>query len=280
MLEAPSIQDDFYLNLIDWGSQVRCALACPGLLWRRAVKLAFQNVLSVGLGSSVYLWNAQTSQVTKLTEFPSNDLVTSVSWMERGGHIALGSNSGAFVCVVSAISSPFHAADCRPLRGLGRNGRQRGALHGSPQGQKPSPEREREDVSRNHRPLSIRIALARCAGTATFSRRARVTASSTTTTCARPNRTWPSWPATSRRYAVCGAFCFALMLVCTCVTSECVRAVGVTTASSWPAEATTTSCSSGARSPQCPCRSSAITPRLSRPLVSVSAELWLVECTS
>lgn len=77
VLEAPSIQDDFYLNLIDWGSQ---------------------NILAVGLGTSVYLWNAQTSQVSRLTEFPQQDLVTSVSWMGRGGHIALGSNAGQ--CVV------------------------------------------------------------------------------------------------------------------------------------------------------------------------------------
>ena len=44
VLDAPELQDDFYLNLIDWSSQ---------------------NVLSVGLGSCVYLWSACTSQVTR-----------------------------------------------------------------------------------------------------------------------------------------------------------------------------------------------------------------------
>ena len=42
VLDAPELQDDFYLNLVDWSSQ---------------------NVLSVGLGACVYLWSAFTSQV-------------------------------------------------------------------------------------------------------------------------------------------------------------------------------------------------------------------------
>ena len=42
VLDAPDLQDDFYLNLVDWSST---------------------NVLSVGLGSCVYLWSAHTSQV-------------------------------------------------------------------------------------------------------------------------------------------------------------------------------------------------------------------------
>lgn len=42
VLDAPSLQDDFYLNLLDWSSN---------------------NVLSVALGTSVYLWSACTSKV-------------------------------------------------------------------------------------------------------------------------------------------------------------------------------------------------------------------------
>lgn len=64
VLDAPELQDDFYLNLVDWSAQ---------------------NVLSVGLGACVYLWSACTSQVTKLCDLSSdnNDTVTSVSWSER-----------------------------------------------------------------------------------------------------------------------------------------------------------------------------------------------------
>eukprot|EP01135_Chromosphaera_perkinsii_P008195 Nk52_evm17s1178 gene=Nk52_evmTU17s1178 len=73
VLDAPELQDDFYLNLVDWSSL---------------------NVLSVGLGSCVYLWSACTSQVTKLCDLKPNDTVTSVSWIQRGTHLAVGSNKG------------------------------------------------------------------------------------------------------------------------------------------------------------------------------------------
>lgn len=43
VLDAPELQDDFYLNLVDWSAG---------------------NLLSVGLGACVYLWSACTSQVS------------------------------------------------------------------------------------------------------------------------------------------------------------------------------------------------------------------------
>ena len=74
VLDAPELQDDFYLNLVDWSSQ---------------------NVLSVGLGACVYLWSACTSQVTKLCDLtPDGDTVTSVSWSERGNFVAVGTHKG------------------------------------------------------------------------------------------------------------------------------------------------------------------------------------------
>mmetsp|Transcript_50918 Transcript_50918/g.65204 ORF Transcript_50918/g.65204 Transcript_50918/m.65204 type:complete len:509 (+) Transcript_50918:96-1622(+) len=72
VLDAPALQDDFYLNLVDWSAM---------------------NVLAVGLGSCVYLWSACTSKVTKLCELP-NDTVTSVSWTQKGAHLAVGTSSG------------------------------------------------------------------------------------------------------------------------------------------------------------------------------------------
>ncbi|XP_014668070.1 PREDICTED: fizzy-related protein homolog [Priapulus caudatus] len=74
VLDAPELQDDFYLNLVDWSSQ---------------------NVLSVGLGTCVYLWSACTSQVTRLCDLASDgDSVTSVSWAERGHLVAVGTHKG------------------------------------------------------------------------------------------------------------------------------------------------------------------------------------------
>ena len=72
--DAPDLQDDFYLNLVDWSSQ---------------------NVVAVGLGYCVYLLDADTSKETKLCDLQQNeDLITSVSWAQRGTHLAIGTNRG------------------------------------------------------------------------------------------------------------------------------------------------------------------------------------------
>lgn len=64
VLDAPSLHDDFYLNLVDWSPY---------------------NNLAVGLATSIYIWSATTSKVTKLHDLaPMNDLVTSVNWSRRG----------------------------------------------------------------------------------------------------------------------------------------------------------------------------------------------------
>lgn len=73
VLDAPALQDDFYLNLVDWSSS---------------------NVLAVGLSSCVYLWSAYTSRVMKLCELGDNDVVTSVSWAQRGQYLAVGTKKG------------------------------------------------------------------------------------------------------------------------------------------------------------------------------------------
>ncbi len=83
VLDAPELADDFYLNLVDWGSS---------------------NILGVGLGSCVYMWNSTTGRVNKLCELPDNDQVTSVSWIQRGSHLAVGTHKG-FVQIYDAEKS-------------------------------------------------------------------------------------------------------------------------------------------------------------------------------
>lgn len=73
VLDAPSLQDDFYLNLVDWSST---------------------NLLAVGLMGSVYIWSAQNNRVTKLCEVDEDDAITSVSWSQRGNHLAVGTHKG------------------------------------------------------------------------------------------------------------------------------------------------------------------------------------------
>ena len=68
VLDAPDLADDFYLNVLDWSPQ---------------------NVIAVGLGRAVYLWNATTGDISQLMSTEENDRVTSVSWT-TGNNLAIG----------------------------------------------------------------------------------------------------------------------------------------------------------------------------------------------
>ncbi|XP_050521880.1 fizzy-related protein homolog isoform X2 [Daktulosphaira vitifoliae] len=75
VLDAPELQDDFYLNLVDWSSS---------------------NLLAVGLGSCVYLWSATTSKVTRISDLSSDgNVVTSVAWNDKGNYLAFGTQEGS-----------------------------------------------------------------------------------------------------------------------------------------------------------------------------------------
>nr|KYP54572.1 Anaphase-promoting complex subunit cdc20 [Cajanus cajan] len=72
-LDAPDILDDFYLNLLDWGSR---------------------NVLSIALGNTVYIWNAADCSTAELVTVDEEDgPVTSVSWAPNGRDLAIGLNN-------------------------------------------------------------------------------------------------------------------------------------------------------------------------------------------
>ena len=72
ILDAPELLDDYYLNLLDWNSQ---------------------NVLSIALGSSVYLWNASSGSIEEL-KGDSDRHITSVSWIQQGNYLAVGNDLG------------------------------------------------------------------------------------------------------------------------------------------------------------------------------------------
>lgn len=76
ILDAPSLLDDFYLNLLDWSPS---------------------NHLLVGLSSSVYIWNAYTSKVSKLCDLGITDSVTSVSASNENSYIAVGTRKGSIL---------------------------------------------------------------------------------------------------------------------------------------------------------------------------------------
>lgn len=73
VLDAPALQDDFYLNLVDW---------------------SYRNTLAVGLGASVYLWAASTAKIQQLCNLGETDAVSSVAWLYEGTHLAVGTNLG------------------------------------------------------------------------------------------------------------------------------------------------------------------------------------------
>ena len=62
------------LNLLDW---------------------SLNNYLAVALGSSVYLWNAASGEITQLMQLEHpEDYIGSVSWVKEGTFLAVGTSSG------------------------------------------------------------------------------------------------------------------------------------------------------------------------------------------
>nr|VDD07242.1 unnamed protein product [Brassica oleracea] len=73
VLDAPNILDDFYLNLLDWGSR---------------------NVLAIALGHTLCLWDASTGSVSEFVTIEEDQgPITSISWAPDGSHVALGLNN-------------------------------------------------------------------------------------------------------------------------------------------------------------------------------------------
>lgn len=92
ILDAPELIDDYYLNLIDWGSS---------------------NQVAVALGCTVYMWNADTGAINQLCQTnpdDEDDYITSVNWGADGKHIAVGTNS--------AEVQIWDAAQCKKVRTL------------------------------------------------------------------------------------------------------------------------------------------------------------------
>ena len=75
ILDAPSLQDDFYLNLIHWSQK---------------------NQLAVSLGQAVWIWNGDTSDVYKFAfKDDAEDIeYSSVQWDPKGNLLAVGDFAG------------------------------------------------------------------------------------------------------------------------------------------------------------------------------------------
>lgn len=79
VLDAPNLEDDYYLNLLEWSD--------------------YCNNIAIGLGDRVYLWDAARQDVRKLAESNnnsmSNTIVSSVSWAKNEPFLAVGSSNGS-----------------------------------------------------------------------------------------------------------------------------------------------------------------------------------------
>ena len=126
ILDAPDLVDDYYLNLLDWGSKNAVSAGLPaapgeGLAWfglacgqpgchqlssgqpahhghgplaDTCPPLALLVQVAIALNQSVYLWNASSGDIQELLSCQGDDYVTSVSWAADGQHVAVGfSNS-------------------------------------------------------------------------------------------------------------------------------------------------------------------------------------------
>ncbi|CAL4971925.1 unnamed protein product [Urochloa decumbens] len=99
VLDAPSLQDDFYLNLVDWSSH---------------------NMLAVGLGTCVYLWSASNSKVTKLCDLGPRDTVCAVHWSREGSYLAIGTGLGDVQI--------WDSSRCKRIRNMGGHHTRAGVL--------------------------------------------------------------------------------------------------------------------------------------------------------
>ncbi|RHY00779.1 hypothetical protein DYB26_007052 [Aphanomyces astaci] len=74
IMDAPMVENDFYLNLLDWGEM---------------------NVLAIALGKSVHLWDHQKKSHSQLVSY-RNNIVTSLKWgISSNRHLlAVGIDNG------------------------------------------------------------------------------------------------------------------------------------------------------------------------------------------
>ncbi|KAI3430400.1 hypothetical protein D9Q98_004995 [Chlorella vulgaris] len=89
ILDAPDLVDDYYLNLLDWGSN---------------------NAVAVALNQAVYLWNASSGDIQELLSAQGEDYITSLSWAADGKHLAVGYSN--------ALTQIWDAERCKPVRNL------------------------------------------------------------------------------------------------------------------------------------------------------------------
>ncbi|KAJ3145583.1 hypothetical protein HDU86_000860 [Geranomyces michiganensis] len=90
VLDAPGMRNDYYIDVLDW---------------------SVTNLLAVGLGRKVYLWDEKTAAIHELWSVKEFDHVTSCKFSPDGMRIAVGSEYG--LCEIFTIPKRFTESRCR-----------------------------------------------------------------------------------------------------------------------------------------------------------------------
>ena len=72
ILDAPNLQDDFYLNVLDW---------------------SHQNLIGVGLENTLYTWSPTTNHTSKIIELDNEALISAVNF-NHSNMLSMGENNG------------------------------------------------------------------------------------------------------------------------------------------------------------------------------------------
>ncbi|KAI8818520.1 WD40-repeat-containing domain protein [Fimicolochytrium jonesii] len=73
VLDAPGMRNDYYIDVLDWSAD---------------------NILAVGLGNKVYLWEEHTSAIHELWTVDEDDYIASCKFSPDGSRLAVGTNEG------------------------------------------------------------------------------------------------------------------------------------------------------------------------------------------
>ncbi|CAG5114589.1 unnamed protein product [Candidula unifasciata] len=109
VLDAPDLLDDYYLNLLDWSPT---------------------NVLTVALGTAVFLWNADNGTIMQLMELSTpNEYISSVAWVQEGAAVAVGLSNGVVQLIRSMTGHATRVGSLSWNSYVLSSGSRTGAIH-------------------------------------------------------------------------------------------------------------------------------------------------------
>lgn len=98
MLDAPEVNNNFckYTLSTAWNSLIQFEISYVRSLHIDLNLLDWSpsNIVAVPLGTTIYCWNAETSNIQHLCETEANDDACSLAWIQKGNVLAVGKKDG------------------------------------------------------------------------------------------------------------------------------------------------------------------------------------------